>query len=239
MSPHGPRGGEARGSAAPVAAAPSGASTSLERIVALALGAMVAVLTLISVEIWREPGPRPEAEFDWQNPLLLSKPGQCVEVGDSSSPGTASWLVVASMGVVLRPFEETKSIPGWSHPYWKDPRTFPPYLVCESKSAPEPDRPAGLPPEKESPYVFPLNGFGMPIEATCVLADIGTEDIKWNGRTRRGYAVGLYRYDSTSSGPWVVSMSTDAPVLGTMMRRFSRKSGQQERQTFRVPEGCR
>lgn len=241
-------GARSRGAPAGAAAAPepapamatSGASTSLERVVALALGAMVAVLALIYVEMAREPAPHPAPDFDWQNPLLLAQAGQCVEVGDSSSPGIASWLEVRAPGVVLRPFDGPKSIPGWVHPSLKDPRTFPAYLLGASRRAPESDRPAGLPPEKESPYVFPLNGFGMPIEATCVLRDIEiVENVNWNGRTRRGYRVGLYRYDSQWNGPWVVTMSKDAPVLGTMMREYSPKSGQRNRQTFRVPENCR
>lgn len=242
MSPARSRGDAGGGSASEPRSTRSagGTSASLERVVALALGAMVAVLALIYIEMARAPGPRPAAEFDWQNPMLLAQPGQCVEVGDSSSPGTASWLVVRSPGVVLRPYEGPKTIQGWVHPSLTDPRLFPPYLLGESRRAPEADRPAGLPVEKESPYIFPLNSFGMPIEATVVLRDIGiVEDVKWNGRTRRGYAVGLYRYDSQWNGPWVVYASKDAPVLGTMMREYAPKVGQRNRQTFRVPEGCR
>jgi hypothetical protein len=242
VSPARPR-GDAGGSLPPERPAPAtspGAGAGLERVVALALGAMVAVLALIYVEMVRAPGPRPPADFDWQNPMLLAQPGQCVEISDSSSPGDASWLAVRAPGVVLRPFEGPKSIAGWSHPSLTDPRTFPPYLLGESRRAAEADRPPGLPPEKETPYLFPLNGFGMPIEAAVVLRDIGiVEDVKWGGRSRRGYAVGLYRYDSQFNGPWVIYSSKDAPVLGTMMREYAPKIGQRNRQSFRVPENCR
>jgi len=227
-------------SAARAPASSSGsASAGLERVVALALGAMVAVLVIVYVDVARTPAPPAAAEFDWQNPLLLAQPGQCVEVGDTSSPGLASWLAVRSPGVVQRPFDAAKSIPGWSHPLFPDARSLPPYLLCESRRAPQADRPAGLPAEKESPYVFPLNAFGMPVEAVVVLRDIMATPVAWNGQTRRGYAVGLYRYDSQWNGPWVVYMSKDAPVLGTMKREYAPKANQKNQQTFRVPENCR
>ena len=205
----------------------------------MALGAMVAVLALIFVDVaGRRSAPARPIEFDWQNPLLTSQLGQCVEVVDSSAPGVASWIVVRAPGVVLRPFEGPRSVAGWFHPILDDPRSFPPYLLCESRRAPEPDRPSGLPPEKETPFVFPLNGFGMPIDSVCVLHDIQPVEVRWNGQARRGYAVGLFRYDSQWNGPWVIYMAKDAPVLGTTMRKYA-PGAFPIRQTFRVPESCR
>ena len=219
--------------------APSRPNAGLERIVALALAAMVSVLALVYVPMIREPGPSAPEEFDWQNPMLLAQPGQCVEIGDSSSPGSAAWLVVRAPGVVERPFTAAKSIPGWSSPLFPDTRSLPPYLLCESRRAPSADRPANLPEEKDSPYIFPLNAFGMPVEAIVVLRDIMPRSVNWNGQTRRGYAVGLYRYDSQWNGPWVIHMSKDAPVLGTMSREYVPKASQRNQQTFRVPESCK
>lgn len=223
---------------APVPRTP-GSSAGLERVVALALGAMVAVLALVLVDVSRAATPERPPDFDWQNPLLLAQPGQCVEIGDSSSPGISTWLAVRAPGVVLRPFDGPKTIAGWSHPALVDPRTFPAYLLVETRRPPEPDRPAGLPPEKESPYVFPLNSFGMPIEARVVLLGIEPVKVPWNGQTRRAYAVQLSRYDSQMGGPWVVYTSKEAPVLGTLRREYTPKAGQKNQQTFRVPEGCK
>jgi hypothetical protein len=219
--------------------APARSSAGLERIVALALGAMIAVLGIAWIDVLRAQTPKPPAEFDWQNPLLLAQPGQCVEVGDSSSPGNESWLVVRSPGVVQRPFEGARSIPGWTHAQFPDTRNLPPYLLCDSKRPPTAGEPTGLPADKGSPFVFPLNGFGMPVESVVVLRDIMPSTVTWNGQTRKGYAVGLYRYDSQWNGPWVVYTSKDAPVLGTMRREYAPRASQRNVQSFRVPESCK
>lgn len=217
----------------------SGTSAGLERVVALALGAMVAVLTLVLVDVSRARGPERPPDFDWQNPLLLAQPGQCVEIGDTSSPGFSNTLAVRAPGVVLRPFDGPKTIAGWKSGALVDPRTFPAYLLTETRGASEPDRPKGLPPAKSSPDIFPLNSFGMPIDTRVVLLGIEPVKYSWNGQTRNAYAIQLNRFDSHMGGPWVVYMSKDAPVLGTMGREYTPKPGHKNKQTFRIPEGCK
>ena len=77
----------------------------LERISDFALLAMAAALGLVSLHLLRAPPPTPPAPFDWQNPLLFAQPGQCVEVGNTASPGDAAWLVAPAIqrakGVVI------------------------------------------------------------------------------------------------------------------------------------------
>ena len=58
------------------------------------------------------------------------------------------------------------------------------------------------------------------------------------GQTRRCYAIGLKRYGQIE-GPWVVYMSKEMPVLGTLLRKYIRGPGDFQSQTFRVPESCR
>lgn len=215
----------------------------LERIVALALLAMAGVLGLVYLDLLRAPPPAPPTPFDWQNPLLFAQPGQCVEVGNTSSPGDAAWLVVRAPGVVLRPWSGPDRLAGLDPGTAADPRHFPPYLVCEGRRAPMapagPGGAAALPPTKDSTYIFPLNGFGMILESTCVLRNISPALVNWNGQTRRAHSVELYRYDAMVEGPWWIYMSRDAPVLGTMMREYIGPRRDKLSQTFRVAEGCR
>jgi hypothetical protein len=199
---------------------------------------MAGVLFLVWIDLLRiSPNP-PPTPFDWQNPLLLAQPGACVEVADASIPGEKVWLVVREPGVVLRPSSGPATIAGWVSAAYPDPRRFPPYLVCEARRAPSAGVPAApTPPERSEALVFPLNGFGMPLEAFCALNDLQPQAIEWAGQRRRGYAVGLRRYGRLE-GPWVVYMSREAPVLGTTMRKYFQGKDEMV-QTFLVPDGCK
>ena len=216
----------------------SRSATGVERIVAIALAAMAVVLLLVWVDLLRTPTGGPTAPFDWQNPLLGAQPGECVEVSDASLPGEKVWLVVREPGVVLRPDSGPATIEGWQSVAYPDPRRFPPYLVCEARRAPAPGAKAEqTPPSRSEALVFPLNGFGMPLEALCALNDMQPQAIDWAGQRHRGFAVGLRRYGRLE-GPWIVYMSKDAPVLGTTKRIYFQ--GRDEMiQSFLVPEGCR
>lgn len=212
-------------------------SGGVERVVALALAVMAAVLGVVYVDLVRAPAP-----FDFVNPLLSAHPGECVEISSAAAPEIASWLVVRSPGVVLRPHRAPAKIAGWTHPRFPDARTVLPYVVCDARPAPVRKKPGapgdGAPPPRDEPYVFPLNGFGLPLEAMGVLADIAPTTVTWGGQTRKGYAVGIRRYGQLE-GPWVVYLSKDAPVLGTMMRRYLRGPGEEQVWLFRVPDSCR
>lgn len=224
--------------ARPPTAPPSRATPGMERVVAVALAAMAAVLFLVWIDLLRIAPESPPTPFDWQNPLLLAQPGACVEVSDASLPGEKVWLVVRDPGVVLRPDSGPATIAGWVSAGFPDPRRFPPYLVCEARRAPQAGAAAAqTPPERSEALVFPLNGFGMPLEAMCALNDMQPQAIDWAGQRRRGYAVGLRRYGKFE-GPWIVYMSRDAPVLGTTMRKYFQ--GRDEMvQSFLVPDGCK
>ena len=181
-----------------------------------------------------EPG-RPEGR---RGQLLSAQPGACVEVSDASLPGEKVWLVVREPGVVLRPDSGPATIEGWRSVAYPDPRRFPPYLVCEARRAPTAGAAAQqTPPTRSEALVFPLNGFGMPLEALCALNDMQPQAIDWAGQRHRGFAVGLRRYGKLE-GPWIVYMSKDAPVLGTTKRTYFQGRDEMT-QSFLVPEGCR
>lgn len=223
----------------PAAPPPSRASGGgAERIVALALAVMAAVLGVVYVDLKRSNAPDGRPPFDFVNPLLAVQTGECVEISSSSQPELASWLVVRSPGKILRPHRGETKVPGFSSPRYPDPRSFPPFLVCDARPAPVARTSTeGMPPRKDEPYVFPLNGFGLPIEAMGVLRDIGQTEVTWGGQKRRAYAVGLMRYGQVE-GPWIVYMAQGVPALGTMSRKYFR-GVEAELQTFRVPETCR
>lgn len=214
-------------------------SGSVERVVALALAVMGAVLGVVYVDLAKAPPPEGPPPFDFVNPLLSVQSGECVEVSSASSPGLATWLVVRSPGKVLRPHRAETKLQGWTSPRFPDPRGFPPFLVCDARPAPTaPAVGEAMPPRRDEPYVFPLNGFGMPLEAMGVLRDIGQTDVTWGGQKRRAYAVGLVRYGQVE-GPWIIYMAQGVKALGTMKRVYLRDDRGEEEQVFREPETCR
>lgn len=219
------------------APAPAPAASALERIVALALAAVFVVLVLVLVDLSREATSAPALPFDFENPLLFAQAGQCVEIVDESTP-EAQRLVVRAPGPILRPYHGPEKIAGWVSAVWPDVRSLPPYLVCDLVRPGSASQP-GSPPPKPEPYVFPLTNFGMPLEAPCVLRSIRPAMVRWQGQTRRGYEVDLVRYGMLE-GPWIVWMSKDVPVLGTMKREYPSRSGPANNaQVFLVPPDCR
>ncbi len=214
------------GSPPPTASSPpTGASAGAERIVAVALAAMAVVLCWVWLDLRRGSAEPPIGPFDFRNLLLRASPGECVQVDRDR-------LVVIAPGPVQRPPKGPASFPGFRG----DPRTSSPYLACERLVAEE-RLPAGSPAAVHDVYMFPLNDFGMPEGTYVALESIEPQEIRWNGRTRRGWRVVVVRYDSLE-GPWKLYLSEDAPVLGTMKREFfARELPQAHR--FSIPEGCR
>jgi hypothetical protein len=230
---------------APAGAAPAARppAAGFERIVALALAAMAAVLAIALVDSRRAPPTPPPPAFDFQNPMLFAQPGQCIELEDDASPGLASRLVVRSEGVVLRPNDLMGGLKGWVSMTWTDPRKFPAFLACDGSAAPPAGVPAGTPPPRSEPLVFPLGWFGMPLESRAVLRSILPVTVSWNGSKRVVYQANMMAYAGSSGGPegpWEILLSRDAPVLGVVRRRFYAGKGEQPIQmTVRVPPNCR
>jgi hypothetical protein len=222
--------------------APPAATGGVEKIVAAALAVMAAVLVVVYADQVRGEAALAPPPFDLSNPLLSAQPGQCIEVASADAPEHASWFVVRAPGVVVRPFRAGVRLANWTNPHWPDPTRFLPYLLCDARPAPSAKAAKGgaLPPAREDPYVFPLNGFGLPLESLGVLFDVSPMSITWEGQPRKAFAVGLRRYDQMG-GPWVVYLCKDAPVLGTMRRKYVPKPGVEQLQTFRTPdpETCR
>jgi hypothetical protein len=216
---------------------PARPSSALERVVALALAAIVVVLVLVLVDLSRAAAANESLPFDFENPLLLAQPGQCVEVVDAAGPEHASLVVVRAPGPVLRPYSGPAKIPGYVSEVWTDARTLPPYLVCDSR--PVGSREPGAPPPRSEPTIYPLNGFGMPLEAYCVPRSLRPATVRWHGRTRSGWEVGLMGYVGELEGPWTVWMAKDVPALGTMRREHLTGSGASDVKHFLVPDDCR
>jgi hypothetical protein len=221
-------------------AARSSSSGGVERVVALSLAVMIAVLAYVYVDRVRFEVPVRPPPFDFVNPMLAAQPGECVEVAGADA-ADLRWLVVRAPGVVKRPFRTEAKLPGWTSQRWPDPKGFLPFLLCDARSATAARTPApapGTPPARDEPYVFPLNGFGMAIDAMGVLDSIAPTTLNWNGQRRKCYAVGIRRYGLVD-GPWILYVAQDVPVLGTMMRKYLRGPGQEQAWVFRVPESCR
>lgn len=218
--------------------APPSRAGALEKVVALALAAIVVVLSLVLADLSRSNASPAALPFDFENPLLLARPGQCVQVFDAAGPEHATLVVVRAPGPVLRPFSAPAKIPGWYSEVWADARTLPPYLVCDSRPVAAGADP-GAPPARAEPTVFPLNGFGMPLEAYCVPRSLTPKTVRWDGRTRAAWEVGLMGYVGELEGPWTVWMAKDVPVLGTMRREHLTGAGTFDVKQFRVPQDCR
>jgi hypothetical protein len=225
-------------SAGPLERPPPAGSSALERVVALALAAIVVVLVLVLVDLARAPAAADTIPFDFENPLLRATAGQCVEIVDAAGPEHASLLVVRAPGPVLRPFSGPARISGYVSEIWSDARTLPPYLVCDSRPVVAGAAP-GTPPPRSEPTIYPLNGFGMPLETYCVPRSIRPRMVRWNGRTREGWEVVLMGYVGDLEGPWTVYMATDVPALGTMRREHVGDRGGTDVKHFLVPDDCR
>jgi hypothetical protein len=218
------------------------ASAGFERIVALALAAMAAVLGMALIDSRRPPPTPPAPEFDLQNPMLMAQPGQCIELENDAAPGIASRLAVRPEGVVLRPNDLKGGLPNWISMSWTDPRKFPPFLSCDGSVAPPSGAPPGTPPPRAETLVFPLGWFGMPLESRSVLRSIVPVTVSWNGAKRVVYQVNITAYPGSSGGPegpWEILLSRDAPVLGVVRRRFYAGKGTPTQMTVRVPAECR
>jgi hypothetical protein len=227
----------ARAGGAPAPAPATSSSSSLERVVALALAAMALVLGLVVKERLVTPARVEEEPFDFVNPMLSAQPGQCVEISTDGTPYSAALLYVRPQGVVLRP-HSAPPIDDWINPRWPDPRVFPPYVLAEQRAAPGAPPVAGAPPNKPEVLVYPLDSFGFTLEQTVVLRGIQKAKVQWNSQTRDAYVASFMGYVD-SEGPWIVSLSKDAPVLGVMRRQFISGGSHAMQHSFRVPETCR
>jgi hypothetical protein len=203
------------------------ASSGAERIVAVALGAMIAVLLWVWIDL-RRPTAFETASIDLTNPLLSAEAGECVEVEDLAGPGFVQRLhVIAPTGgeargrsaAVLRPHDGPESIPGYLQAGDPDLRTTAPYLAAEVRSATA--APPGAPAGRRDVLLFDLNAFGMPrgSQASVILRDIRPALVRWHGRPLRCHQVTISRHDQLE-GIWVLYVTREAPALGTVLRKY-------------------
>ena len=208
-----------------VPAGPARSPTSgVERIVAVVLAAMIAVLLGAWIELHRSS--RTEAlALDVVNPLLSAEAGECIEVEDRVQPGVASQIVVMAPGegeargrgaAVLRPREGPAAIAGWIDRLGTDLRTTAPYLACEVR--PGGDAPPGAPAGRREVVLHDLNGFGMPRGVSIALAEIRPERVSWGGRPQLCHRVTVWRFDRFE-GRWDLYLTRDARAIGTVLRK--------------------
>jgi hypothetical protein len=211
----------------PAESAPAPRATGAERIVAVALGAMIAVLLWVWIDL-RKSARAEAMALDFTNPLLSAEAGECIEVEDRVQPGVASRLVViapaegAARGrgaAVLRPREGPPAIPGWIDRTGADLRTTAPYLACEARTGP--DAPPGSPAARREVLLFDLNAFGMSRGSTpsTILREIRPELVSWEGKPQRCHRVTVTRFDQFE-GNWQLFLARDARALGTVLRKY-------------------
>jgi hypothetical protein len=211
--------------------APAGPrSTGGERIVAVVLAAMAAVLLWVWIDVRRASALHVE-KVDLVNPLLTAEANECIEVENQAMPGVASRLVVispappearATGAAVLRTRHGPASIPGYVQGGQPDLRETAPYLACEVRSA-NPD-PPGAPAGKREVLLFDLNGFGLPRgrAPSVVWREVRPYLLRWEGKPQRTHQVTISRYDELT-GNWALYLTPDAPAVGSVLRKFFRE----------------
>jgi hypothetical protein len=202
-------------------------SSGGERIVAVILAAMAAVLLWVWLDVRRASALHVEP-VDLVNPLLAVQAEECIEVEDSTVPGVVSRLVVISPAppeargtgaAVLRTRLGPASIPGYVQAGQPDLRTSAPYLACEVR--PGNEDPEGAPAGKREVLLFDLNAFGLPRGARpmVVWREARPALLRWEGKPQRTHQVTITRYDRLH-GNWFLYLTPDVPASGCVLRKY-------------------
>jgi hypothetical protein len=208
--------------------------TAAERIVAAVLLVIALLLGYVRFVVLRTSAVTSPAPFDFRNPMLDAREGECHEIEDSSEVGVVTCESVAAPGVVLRPAVGPEEL-GTDY---DGLRRMPPYLVCQLRY-PESGRGcAGLEDRKPAPYqLFGLNHFGLPLRISGEVMQIQPHTKTWQGRVHRTYQVQMLRHGA-QHGPWTVWLSDEAPVTGAVYREYQRGETRTQHVVFREVEGC-
>jgi hypothetical protein len=205
-----------------------GPATGLgERIVVLFLVLAAVVLAYVRFRVVPERSGPEAREFDLSNPMLDAKVGDCVEVESTSHPGEVTCFQVREPGVVLRPRQGPARVGNE-----RGLRGALPYLLCRVRYPPAGKDCASEGDAREDVERFNLNAFGMPAAANVEVTAIRPRWVQRGGRFRFTYEVLLMRYGE-SAGPWVVYLSPDAPVTGTIYRINAAPGGDADWTVFR------
>jgi hypothetical protein len=207
-------------------------SSTVEKIVVAVLAAMAIVLGYVRFAVLAERRRLEEIPFDWRNPMLDARLGECVEIEDSGAPGQVQCITVAAPGVVLRPPSGPRRIGIYTgldrEPAYVATALHAPAAGegCESASGAAQDH-----------VLYALNGFGMPLGSDVDLHSLRPVTKTWGGRESFTYEVQMMRY-GTLGGLWVLWLAEDAPVTGTVYRRHTIRRGDILDVVFRPLENC-
>jgi hypothetical protein len=213
--------------------ASTAAGTAAERIVAAVLLVIALLLGYVRFVVIGKGAVASPAPFDFRNPMLDAREGECHEIEDSSEVAVTCESVVAP-GVVLRPAGGPERLGG----DYERLRRMPPYLACQLRY-PEAGRGcAGLEDGKPGQWLlYGLNHFGLPLGISAEVTVIQPLTKIWQGRVHRTYQVQMLRHGA-QAGPWNVWLSDEAPVTGAVYREYQRGKERTQHVVFREVEGC-
>jgi hypothetical protein len=181
----------------------------VEWVTIVALLLMALSLLYVNVSLSRRRKPPEVDTFDLKNPMLDARPGECVEVYDASSPGSAPCFRVRQEGVVLRPAQGPASV-GDQH----DLKRFLPYLAVDMRVYESSGTCAtGGAPDSEQTFLYPLNAFGLPKDTLVRPDTLRPLWVELRGQERLIYEVVLEDV-ARSETTWVGYVSPEAGVTG-------------------------
>ena len=206
-----------------------------ERLIVAFLLVAAVVLLMVYVKI-RRPAGGEAGVFDFRNPLLTARVGECVSVKSREQVTDVTCLSVVEPGVVLRPDQEgPESIPGLGRV-----RRAPPYLLCSIRYPP-PGRTCADEGGRSEFEALSLNDFGMPSTTTVEIQGIRPTWVRWasqGGRYVFVYEVQMMRFGYLN-GPITLYVDPLHPIAGVIWRRDKGPKGQSYNTVFTAVEGCR
>jgi hypothetical protein len=210
------------------------AGSAAERIVAAVLLVIALLLGYVRFVVLAKGSVTRPAPFDFRNPMLDAREGECHEIEDSSEVGAVTCESVVAPGVVLRPAAGPDRLGG----DYEHLRRMPPYLACQLRY-PEAGRGcAGVDDGKPGQWqLYGLNHFGLPLRISAEAMVIQPLTKTWQGRVHRTYQVQMLRHGA-QAGPWTVWISDEAPVTGAVYREYQRGRERTQHVVFREVEGC-
>jgi hypothetical protein len=187
---------------------------------------MAGILAFVRFVMLRPSAAQADIVFDLHNPMLDAKPGECVEIEDSSNPGVVSCVTVQAPGPVLRPRLGPDRIG-----LYGELRHAAPYLPC-TLTTPDPGQGCATGSGGKDNVLYPLGSFGVPSRVHMEPWSIRPVWKRWGGKERFTYEVQLLRHGlmQSSNAFW---LTEEAPVTGTAFRTYSRAQGQPVNIVFR------
>lgn len=175
-----------------------------ERVTAFVLFLIAAFLTYVYFVFLPGQEASRQVKFDYLNPLLSTKVGDCIGARASNDPGSEMCLVVRH--VVLRPSRGPERLPGHT-----DLRESLPYVALDSHVATSGT--AGCSGERPETTLRAFNNFGLDPDSQVAVERIVPVWAKWaGGKEGILYEVTLRRFDSASMH--ISYISPEMPITG-------------------------